>query len=335
MAIQNKKTITVFGGTGNQGGSVVRSLLSHKDQLFHVRVITRDADGQPAQAMAALGAEVVEANGFDRGQMEKAFSGSWGVFINTNSDDEALKSLDGPSDYDLGVAVLDSAEAVGVPHVVYSSGPSISKATKGRVHLEGFETKYHVEQYGRTKKFATFTPILPASFMECFLYEPFVEAFGGFPWHPNAKTGELIFTTPPYGGKGDMPWVSVEEDFGDIIHGIFLAPEEHDRKLIQVTSQQITMPDLAASYTRATGTRCEYREMPSWQSIPLNGTRCRDETRLIFYFVMKCGGRWFAEHESDMRTSIVLKEKALQARGEKGGLTTFEKWFKKAQAARV
>ena len=54
---------------------------------------------------------------------------------------QALKSLDGPSDYDLGVAVLDAAEAAGVGHVVYSSGPSITNATKGRIHLEGFESK--------------------------------------------------------------------------------------------------------------------------------------------------------------------------------------------------
>lgn len=53
-----------------------------------------------------------------------------------------MKSLDGPSDYDLGAAVLDAAEAAGVSHVVYSSGPSIVNATKGRIHLEGFESQH-------------------------------------------------------------------------------------------------------------------------------------------------------------------------------------------------
>lgn len=181
--------------------------------------------------------------------------------------------MDGPSDYDLGASVVDAAEKAGVKHVVYSSGPSITNATKGRVHIEGFESKpflifygfsqfliivtsieakYYVEQYGRKKGFTSFTPILCASFMECFFYDPFVDAFGGFPWIPDAETGEVVFRTPPYGGKGDMPWLSCEDDLGDIVHGIFLDPNTYDQVLVQATSQQITMSELAASYTQGT-----------------------------------------------------------------------------------
>ncbi|KAJ5493912.1 hypothetical protein N7463_009999 [Penicillium fimorum] len=338
-----KKVITVFGGTGNQGSSVARSLLAHKDNIFHVRVVTRDTQSEKAQAIASLGAELVQADGFNSVEMANAFAGSWGVFINTNSDDEAsspsisraLKSLDGPCDYDLGVSVIDAAEKAGVQHVVYSSGPSITNATKGRMHIEGFETKYHVEQYGRKKTFASFTPILCASFMECFFYDPFVDAFGGFPWNPDPETNELVFRTPPYGGKGDMPWVNCEVDLGDIVHGIFLSPSKYNQVLIQATSQQIAMSDVAASYTQATGIPARYEEMPSWSSIKLNGTRCRIETRQMFWYMNSCGGRWFAEHESDMSTAVALKKSAMSARGQDGGLTTFQTWFKKAHVVKA
>jgi hypothetical protein len=114
------------------------------------------------------------------------------------------------------------------------------------------QAKYHVEQYARKKAFASFTPILCASFMECFFYDPFVDAFGGFPWNPDPETNELIFRTPPYGGKGDMPWVSCEVDLGDIVHGIFLNPSKYNQVLVQATSQQIAMSDIAASYTQGT-----------------------------------------------------------------------------------
>ncbi|KXG49077.1 uncharacterized protein PGRI_029470 [Penicillium griseofulvum] len=315
-----KKVVTIFGGTGNQGSSVARSLLAHKDNIFHVRVITRDPQSDKAQAIASLGAELVRADGMNPVEMANAFAGSWG----------ALKSLDGPSDYDLGATVIDAAEKSGVQHVVYSSGPSITNATKGRMHIEGFETKYHVEQYGRKKAFASFTPILCASFMECFFYDPFVDAFGGFPWNPDPETNELVFRTPPYGGKGDMPWVSCEVDLGDIVHGIFLNPSKYNQILVQATSQQIAMSDIAASYTQATGIPARYEEMPSWSSIKLNGTRCRIETRQMFWYMNSCGGRWFAEHESDMSTAAVLKESAMAARGQVGGPTTFQSWFKKA-----
>lgn len=88
--------------------------------------------------------------------------------------------------------------------------------------------------------------------MECFFYDPFVDAFGGFPWNPDPETGELVFRTPAYGGNGDMPWVICEDDLGDIVHGIFLNPSEYDQALVQATSQQITMSDVAASYTQGT-----------------------------------------------------------------------------------
>lgn len=79
------KLITVFGATGQQGGSVARSLLRNPD--FRVRGITRTPSTERAKALQDLGIEVVAANGFDGESMKKAFEGSWGAFINTNSDD--------------------------------------------------------------------------------------------------------------------------------------------------------------------------------------------------------------------------------------------------------
>ncbi|KAJ5715321.1 uncharacterized protein N7483_012502 [Penicillium malachiteum] len=335
MTIQGKKTITVFGGTGNQGSSVVRSLLAHKDRIFHVRVITRDTKSEKSQVIASLGAELVQAEGLNSVQVASAFADSWGAFINTNSDDESLKSLDGPSDYDLAVSVIDAAKEAGVKHVVFSSGPSITNATNGRMHIEGFETKYYAEQYGRKKGFASFTPLLCASFMECFFYDPFVDAFGGFPWIPDPTTSELVFRTPSYGGKGDMPWISCENDLGDVVHGIFLDPNTYNQVLVQATGQQLTMRELVASYTQATGIPARYEELPSWSSIKLNGTRCRVETRLMFWYMKDCGGRWFAEHESDMSTSVVLKKVAMAARGQEGSFSTFTSWFKQAHALKA
>ena len=81
----------------------------------------------------------------------------------------------------------------------------------------------------------------------------------------------------------------------------------------------------------ATGIPCRYEEMASWKEIKPNGTRCREETRLIFWLMKSCGGRWFAEHESDISVSIKLKRAASAARGQVEELTSFAKWFKTAQ----
>lgn len=83
--------ITVFGATGNQGGAVARSLL--KNPSFKVRALTRNPNSEASQALASQGAEVQQADGFDKQSMLSAFAGSWGVFVNINSDDKVRSCL--------------------------------------------------------------------------------------------------------------------------------------------------------------------------------------------------------------------------------------------------
>ena len=81
----NTKIVTVFGATGTQGSSVVKSLLQNKS--FKVRAVTRMVTSKSAQELRALGAEIVQADGWKKEEVVKAFSGSWAAFVNTNSTD--------------------------------------------------------------------------------------------------------------------------------------------------------------------------------------------------------------------------------------------------------
>ena len=58
----DKKLITVVGGTGAQGGGLVRAILNDKNSPFRVRALTRDPKSEKAKALAAQGAEVMAAN---------------------------------------------------------------------------------------------------------------------------------------------------------------------------------------------------------------------------------------------------------------------------------
>lgn len=85
IAIWCVERLLTYRPIGNQGGAVARSLLRNKN--FVVRGITRNPGSDAAKALASLGAEMVKADGFNKDEMKTAFEGSWGAFINTQSED--------------------------------------------------------------------------------------------------------------------------------------------------------------------------------------------------------------------------------------------------------
>lgn len=77
MGEHDGKVIAVVGATGLQGGALSRRLL---EQGWSVRALTRNPDGAPAKALAALGAEVVQADSEEPASLERSFAGVQGVY---------------------------------------------------------------------------------------------------------------------------------------------------------------------------------------------------------------------------------------------------------------
>ncbi|KAL9630104.1 MAG: hypothetical protein Q9164_006582, partial [Protoblastenia rupestris] len=61
MSVDNKKIFVVFGATGTQGGSVIKSVLDDPkaSQDFKLRGITRDPSSAKAKALTEKGVECV------------------------------------------------------------------------------------------------------------------------------------------------------------------------------------------------------------------------------------------------------------------------------------
>lgn len=78
------KLVVVVGATGNQGGSVARRFLREGPARFHIRGLTRDPSSPASQDLAALGADMVQADLFDRASLERAFRGANVIFSVTN-----------------------------------------------------------------------------------------------------------------------------------------------------------------------------------------------------------------------------------------------------------
>ncbi|KAK7421618.1 hypothetical protein QQX98_002085 [Neonectria punicea] len=76
------KTIAIIGATGIQGSSVTNVFLALPG--WTVRCITRRATSDKAKALAALGAEVVQADLADVESLSRAFHGVNAIFVNTD-----------------------------------------------------------------------------------------------------------------------------------------------------------------------------------------------------------------------------------------------------------
>lgn len=136
----SQKLITVFGATGAQGSSVLRSLAANTSKPFALRGTTRNPSSSSAQQISALNVEFVKADGWDKESMIAAFRGSWGVFVNTNSDDPVFENPEfTKTEVDLGKLVVDAAVEAGVEVFVYSGFNSAKDITRGKVANAAFD----------------------------------------------------------------------------------------------------------------------------------------------------------------------------------------------------
>ncbi|KAL2359700.1 hypothetical protein RJZ56_007445 [Blastomyces dermatitidis] len=324
--------IAVFGATGNQGGSVVRSLLGNKAN-FQVRAITRNPESERSKALVDLGATVVRANGFNPAEMAQAFGGAWGAFVNINSDDKIFTDSTAPTEFDMGKTIIDGAIEAGVKHIVFSSGPPCTEMTGGKVRMKAMDMKNKIEHYIRsTGKFSTASFICAGWYLENFLSKEVAPVFGGFPHFPDPE-GYLTFKAPMWGGMEDVPWLSMTDDYGDIIHGLFLEPEKWDDHVIHGVSDIRSFDELVGAFQQVTGKKSRYDPlMPSWEAFDTHGIHELEDAKLMFGFTQITGGRYFGEKATESDTAAQLKAAGACARGQEGPdlqLISAEEWFKR------
>ncbi|KAI9373562.1 hypothetical protein BJX61DRAFT_552160 [Aspergillus egyptiacus] len=310
-------TIAVVGATGKQGGSVARSLLQNPS--IQVRAVTRDQGSDASQSLASAGAEVVQASGFHRAEMVAALRGASGA-------------PDGPTEFDLGKAIVDSAIEAGVQDFVYSGGPPCTEMTGGKVSMKAMDMKYRVEQYARQRgKFRSIVIVNPAWYLENFLVREVAPVFGGFPYFPDSE-GFLTFRVPHWGGDNQVPFLSITEDYGDLVHAIFLDPARWNGRVIHGASEIIGFDELTATFEAVTGKKARFEPIqPNWEAFDTCGIPELEDVKLMFGFTQSTNGRYFGEDASEKNTAAELKRITAQTLGrseEKGQLQTAERFFR-------
>jgi uncharacterized protein YbjT (DUF2867 family) len=275
-----RRVILVSGATGQQGGTVARNLL---EWGFAVRALTRDADKAAARELADLGAEVVGGDLEDRESIERALDGVYGVFsvqqfMETGVEDEVRQ----------GVLLADAARAAGVEHIVYSSVGSAHRET-GIPH---FESKFEVEEHVRASG-VPYTVLRPVFFMQNWEYmrEPIL---GG---------------TLPQPLDPDKPFQMIDaEDIGVFAAMAFTDPERWIGREVDIAGDELTMPEIAATFSRVIGRNVDYFQVP-WEGF--------EEQMGEEYTVMY---QWFNDHGYEANIAAL--------RDEFPGLASFEQYLR-------
>ena len=229
----NRRTVLVTGATGKQGGAVARQLLARG---YHVRAMTRKPESGNAQALAELGAEIVQGDLDEAALLTKVVRGAWGVFSLQNTWEAGVEREE-----EQGKRLAQIARDAGVQHFVYSSVGSAHRQTA----IPHFENKWRIEETVRSLGFPSYTILRPVFFMENFLSPPLKTGI---------DEGKLTLTLKP---TTVLQMIAVE-DIGKHGARAFESHEELNGREIDIAGDARTMPETARILGEAAGREIEF-----------------------------------------------------------------------------
>ena len=251
--MSSKKILTIFGATGNQGGSVVNAILNSPklSSEFGLRGITRDANSSKAKALASKGVELAEANLDNAGSIKKALEGSYGVFAVTDYWITTIKE----DEENQGRNIVDACIATGVKHLVWSSLPNVTKLTDGVLsNVEHFDSKAWVAEYAASKKGES--GLIVSNFMPGF----FMSNLQGM--IKKQENGEVALALPFNAEETWVPLLDIRNDTGKYVAGLFAAGKSADGVSVQGVSQWAHPKEIVSLVREITGQDVKMEEQP-------------------------------------------------------------------------
>ncbi len=231
----NNKTIFVTGGTGNQGGSVARSLLQ---QGFTVKVLTRNTNSAKAQNLKKLNIELVKGDLNDASTYRKYLNDVYGIFSVQTFENGVKKEIN------QGITLATLGKEFGVKHFLYSSVFGAHLNT-GVPHMNSkFEIENHIRQIG-----LPFTIIRPTSLFENFLI-------------PQVKKGILKGKLVQPINRDTIQQYIAAEDVGKAAAKIFLNSNEYWGRTIPLATEQLSNQEVAEAFTKVLNKKIEFKKLP-------------------------------------------------------------------------
>ena len=248
----NQKIIAVVGATGAQGGGLARAILKDPGRQFAARAVTRNAGSDKARALAAQGAEVVEADLDDRSSLEAAFAGAHGAYCVTNFWEHFSPDKERQQAENLALA----ARAAGLQHVIWST----LEDTRHWVPLDDDRMPTLMEHYkvphfdAKGEANALFEKAgVPTTLLLTSFYWDNLVYFGSGP--TRGEDGTLLFTLPMADAR--LPGIAAE-DIGRCALGIFRAGARYIGRTVGIAGEHLTGAEMAAALSDALGEEVRY-----------------------------------------------------------------------------
>jgi uncharacterized protein YbjT (DUF2867 family) len=247
-----KTIIAVVGATGAQGGGLVRAILADKSGGFTARALTRNVGSDKANALAAAGAEVTQADIDDVASVKRAFAGASVAYCVTNFWEHFSPERELAQARNMAQAAKDT----GIEHVIWSTLEDTRRwvpLTDDRMPTLG--GKYKVPHYdGKGEADQIYRDLgVPTTFLLTAFYWENLIYFGSGP--KRGPDGKLALTFPLDNAK--LPSIAVE-DIGKCAFAIIRRGGEFLNRTVGIAGEHLTGTEMAAALTRALGQEVRY-----------------------------------------------------------------------------
>ncbi len=246
------RIIAVTGATGAQGGGLVGAILADQRGGFAARAITRNPGSDQARALAAAGAEVVQADLNDEQSLERAFAGAYGAYCVTNF----WEHFSPEKELAQAANLARAAAAAKLQHVIWSTLDDTRKFvpldSDQMPTLHGKWKVPHFDAKGEADHFFTDAGVPTTFLLTTFYWDNFIH-FGSGPQRLPDGSLALVF---PLGDKR-MAGIAVV-DIGKCAYGIFKAGKEYIGKTVGIAGEHLSGAEMAADLSKALGQKIGY-----------------------------------------------------------------------------
>lgn len=284
MNSSGRQTLLVIGGSGAMGSRVIEHLARTSDPgAWRYRVLTRNPDSRACDELARRHPDQIE---FARGSvsdvhsLEQAMEGVHCAFANTSYWTYFQGALNGrhatptlaawayrealASEIRDGALILEAARKAGVRHFLHSSLDAMDRPSEGRFPAPHFDAKAEVESFIEEQRRTSgwyrecVSVLVTAPYTENFLSSRMFR-FGGqaSAVHLDTRAGEPVLRLRVPIGDAVWPMATLD-DIGGFAALMLQSPEQWAGGTLAMTSDQMPMQEVAATFTRVTGIRAVY-----------------------------------------------------------------------------